>query len=318
MSKIRLSLQQQRNMQNAQGNLPENLEEGIVISKQGKQALVELGSTILICHVKRTVEPVLVGDRVSIIREGLDKGLVLSVHPRHFLLARPDHYKQTKAIAANIDQVIIVVAAFPEPIWFYLDKYLVMAELSGLKVVIVLNKVDLVPTNQMADLEKQIALYQHLSYSVLELVALKPETLGKLREKLQGQTSILIGQSGAGKSALINALTGIQQARTGEVSLANDDKGCHTTSTATLYHLPSGGDLIDSPGIREWGLWDLNKSDLAKGFREFQAYLGQCGFRNCQHDHEKNCGLKQAEALGKFSPGRWQSYLRCRSEMSAD
>jgi ribosome biogenesis GTPase len=170
-------------------------------------------------------------------------------------------------------------------------------------------------TQLRLELAPFIDMYAHLGYAIEQVSALQTDGLKKLAMCCQGHASIMVGQSGVGKSALINGLVGHDTAEVGEVSEANRQKGRHTTTTTRLYHLPGGGALIDSPGIREFGLWHIDATEAVKGFSEFLPYLGRCQFRNCRHQTEPACALIAAAESGELSKSRLLSYQRILQEI---
>lgn len=293
----------------------EGLAIGTVLSCYGNRLELETdaGET-LECQIKKSLGALVVGDRVHWL---CDKGVnvVLGVEKRQNLLSRPDRYKQSKAIAANIDQMIVVLSVDPLPIRFFLDKYLVIAALYAIPVAIAVNKMDTL-TGDHAEIAQLIRDYTALGYPVWPVSAKAGQGLLPLQEALRDKTSILVGQSGVGKSELINALCEEAQAKTQAVSSANRQKGRHTTTASRLYHLPGGGQIIDSPGIRELGLWHIDTNQALQGFPEFKPLLGQCRFRNCAHQHEKDCALLHAVQTGQLLASRVESYQRIVAEIA--
>ncbi len=319
MSKRHLSDQQHRRIAAAHEQVIADGEshQGLVVTSFGKRVEVEYGDRQrLDCHVKTTLGQVVVGDRVHWQYEQNQRtGVIVGIEPRRHLLSRPDHYKQTKAIAANVDQIIIVTTAVPAPILYFIDKYLVIAQLQGITPVIVINKMDLQSPDDVTAVDEVMRLYRGLNYHVITASAINSSGLAPLVACCQGHANIIVGQSGVGKSALINALLGNAIAEVGDVSIANGQKGRHTTTTTRLYHLPEGGELIDSPGIREFGLWNMDTAEVVKGFREFLPYAGHCQFRNCRHHAEKGCALEVALHTGSIAASRLLSYRRIVQEI---
>jgi len=284
--------------------------EGLVIAHYGTQVEIEIEpGQNLRCHLRANLESLVTGDRV-IWCEGDPTGVVVAQSPRHSELCRPDPYGKLKPVAANIDLIFIVIAALPEPHANLIDRYLVAAEAVGIEPVLVLNKTDLLAADATLrdKLGTLLAIYPTLGYQLLE-VSSHTGGLEPLHAALRERTSVFVGQSGVGKSSLVNKLLPGVDLRVGGLSELTN-KGTHTTTTAQLFHLPSGGSLIDSPGIREFGLWHMNRDQVEQGFREFRPYLGHCRFRDCQHQQEPGCAILNAADSGAISTGRLGSYRR--------
>lgn len=228
---------------------------------------------------------------------------------------RPDFYDGIKPVAANIDQIVIISAVLPELSLNIIDRYLVACEVTGIPPIIVLNKVDLLTDGQRMIVEKQLAIYTHIGYQVFMISCQNQQGLEQLQAILADKVSILVGQSGVGKSTIINLLLPHQQSvMTGEISEISG-LGQHTTTTTRLYHLPNGGEIIDSPGIREFGLWHLEPEQVIKGFKEFYDYLGHCQFRDCNHRDTPGCALQQAVRDGEIASSRLDNYQRILQTM---
>ena len=234
--------------------------------------------------------------RIQIINQ--EQAVIESVLSRQNLLYRQDAWK-SKLIAANVSQLLIVVAAVPSPSEALLQRALIAAEAAEIRAVIVLNKTDLPETMALDD---KLKFYETLGYPVIALSALNGIS-GSLKTILHGQTNILLGQSGMGKSTLTNALLGKEIARTNDIS-ATLDSGKHTTTHAQLYDLDETTTLIDSPGLQEFGLHHLQVSDLPSYFPDLRYLIGQCRFHNCTHRAEPNCAFKQAAQQGAIRAER--------------
>ncbi len=237
------------------------------------------------------------GDFVNIQIINDEQAVIESVQPRQSLLYRQDAWK-SKLIAANVSQLLIVIAAEPSPSEALLQRALIAAEAARIHPVIVINKADLPAT---AALQEKLSFYEKLGYEIITLSALGNVDI--LRDKLRGETNILLGQSGMGKSTLTNALLGETIARTQTISAALDS-GKHTTTHAQLYDLDASTKLIDSPGLQEFGLHHLAAADLLHYFPDLKQLIGQCRFHNCTHRAEPNCALKAAAERGEVSAER--------------
>ena len=279
--------------------------EGRVIAAHGRQYVVELADGMLLfCFPRGKKSEIACGDRVDIMRTSDDQGVVEAIQPRVSLLYRSNEIRQ-KLIAANVDQLVIVVATEPAFSDELVARALLAAESEEIAPLIVLNKCDL--ADKLPAARQRLATLAGLGYPILELSALNHAE--DLRPWLAGKTSVLVGQSGMGKSTLVNALIPEANAATREISQALDS-GKHTTTHATLYHLDGNSDLIDSPGLQEFGLGHLDRQEIEIAFREFRPYLGQCRFRDCRHDREPGCALRAAVEAGTIDPGRFASYHR--------
>jgi ribosome biogenesis GTPase len=217
-------------------------------------------------------------------------------------------------VAANIDKVIVVFATHPNCDFLLIDQYLAICENRNISAELVFNKIDLTPTPERDVILDELTRYQAMGYPLHCVSATTGKGLSTLTTTLLNQTSILAGQSGVGKSSLTNALIPDKALKTNTLSEANAH-GRHTTTAATLYHLPSGGDLIDSPGVAIFGLAGLSEAQLAYGFREFQPFIEACQFNDCQHQKDKGCAVRQAVEDQRISTTRYQRYLKLKEKM---
>jgi ribosome biogenesis GTPase / thiamine phosphate phosphatase len=283
-------------------------QEGLVIARFGASVAVEDSERqIHRCMVRQNLGNLVCGDRVVWQATTEREGVVIAVLPRRSLLVRPDFGGRTRPLAANIEQIVVLVAPRPELSEELIDRYLVAAELSGITPLIVVNKVDLLDSTERTALKRRLRLYGDIGYRVLFASVRQAQGLDAVIGELRHRTSILVGQSGVGKSSVVNTLLPDLDVRVGELSQATG-LGTHTTSRTTLYHLPQGGELIDSPGVREFGLWNIDPARLAEGFVEFRPFLGHCRFSNCSHRVEPGCALQRALTEDQISAQRLASY----------
>lgn len=285
--------------------------QGTVVAAYGKRYQVELSEDKhrISCVTRGKKTDIACGDHVTIQLTDKHEGVIESILPRSTLLYRSNAFK-SKMLAANVTQIIIVLATQPSFYEALLNRCLIAAEAAKIKVLIVLNKCDLADNDNA---KQKLALYTSLGYQVLPLSA--KEDISTLRPYLQGQASILVGQSGMGKSTMINALLPNESVRTQEVSHVLDS-GKHTTTAAHLYHLDADSILIDSPGLQEFGLHHLSTDELEHAFIEFRPFLGKCRFNNCKHLQEPDCAITEAVAAHKISPERLAIYKMLRTEIS--
>jgi ribosome biogenesis GTPase len=279
---------------------------GIVTAAFGRHYEVTLGDGRCINGIPRGKKsPYACGDRVSLGPLHGSEAQILAHLPRSSLLYRSDAWKE-KIIAANATQVVLVVATEPGFSDELIARALVAALHEGLRVAIVLNKADL--ADRLPAARAQLAPYLALGLPVIELCA--RDDVAPLAPLLAGQVSVLVGQSGMGKSTITNALIPGAAAATREISTALDS-GKHTTTHARLYRLPGGDDgaLIDSPGLQEFGLAHLSFGEIEHGFPEFRPLVAQCRFRDCRHRDEPDCAIKQAVAEGRIDPRRYANFL---------
>ena len=281
---------------------------GLVLAHFGQTSLVEDDNgEVFRCATRRNLSRTVCGDRVLWQASNPREGVIVRVMERDTTLVRPDNNNRVRAVAANLDQIVIVIACKPSFEYGMLDRYLVAAELIGATPVIVVNKSDLLDTESRSKLQQRLTIYEDIGYSLLFISTRSTDGLRDLHQQLKIHTSILVGQSGVGKSSLVQALLPDLDIRTGALSQVTG-LGRHTTTVTMLYHLPDGGDLIDSPGVRDFNLSPVAMDQLAQGFREFRPYLGQCRFHNCRHASEPGCAVQDAARSGAINQRRLANY----------
>ena len=320
MSKRKLSKKQSLRIKKQQTELVEQLDHsttdtptfsGVVISHHGTQVEIEYideqhSTQNIRCHVRANLDSVVTGDRILWQAED-ELGVIVSIEPRDSTLLRPDIYGTLRPVASNINQMVIVVAPEPEAFAGLIDRYLVAAENMQTEVLLLINKADLIESEKYRQLVELKNIYMTIGYRVLEVSAHTDLGFEALATALKDHTSIFVGQSGVGKSSLLQTLLPHESIRTGELS-SGKAKGRHTTTHTQLYHFPSGGNCIDSPGIREFGLWHMSSQDITHGFVDLRDIAANCKFRNCQHEDEPGCKIKAAVEAGTLYKERFDSY----------
>lgn len=293
---------------------------GLIIRNTGSWYAVRTDDGQLFdCKVKgtfrlkgiRSTSPVAVGDEVEITPGTDGTALITEIHDRrNYIIRKASNLsKQSHIIAANVDQALLVATiAHPETSTTFIDRFLASAEAYRIPVVLLFNKTDLYDADESRFLEALQGLYRHLGYTCHAVSALQPQSLEPLRRCLDGQTTLLSGNSGVGKSTLLNALIPGLDVRTAAISHSHDT-GMHTTTFSQMYDLPSGGRLIDTPGIKGFGTFDMEREEVAHYFRELFDIGSGCRFGNCTHTREPGCAVRQALDEQRIAPSRYASYL---------
>jgi ribosome biogenesis GTPase len=288
----------------------------VVLRDEGGQLVVDMDGEEVACAVRKSVrrragtlrKAIAVGDRVVVEASG-DGLAIVDVEPRRSSISRadPSRPRREQVLVANLDTVLIVASVRdPDFAPGLVDRFLVAAESRGLEAAVALNKVDLDPARAF---EAMASVYRGLGYRLLPVSAVTRSGIDDVRAFLQGRTTALLGHSGVGKSSLANALDPSLALRVGPVHAATG-LGTHTTTTVSLLRLPWGGYLVDTPGIREFGLWDMEPREAGRWYREIAAHAAGCRFNDCLHDREPGCAVKAAATLGEVAAFRYESYLR--------
>ncbi len=308
-------------------NITDENDQGVVFRKSTGHYTVHTNGREIDCELSSrlyksthpTADPVAVGDQVRFLDIGQGRGIITEIWPRHSSFSRPlpvpGQRVVEQVIAANADQVLpVFAAASPTPKWGLLDHYLIAADAAGLPSRIIITKMDLVREND--SLEADLDIYRRIGYPIHLVCASTGEGVEELKQTLRGRMSVLVGKSGVGKTSLMNAIQPGLGLRVKTVSSGEVGKGRHTTSHLQMFELDFGGRLLDTPGIREFGLWNIHAEELASLFPEMTQYVGQCKFGlSCQHDREPGCAIRKAVMDGHVSPYRYQSYIHLREEL---
>lgn len=285
----------------------EEVRKGRVVCHLGKGlAVADEAGRIVPCHTRRRLGDAAVGDWVRWEPCEGDQGRVLEILPRRSSLVRPAYGGRIRIVAANLDRVFVVLAPEPEPDWLLADQILAVCECRHIAAALILNKIDLAGASA---LDRAMRDYEAAGYQAFRLSARTGAGLDALKADLRSGCNMLSGQSGVGKSSLTNALLPERNLRVGELS-AHARLGRHTTTSAMLYPLPGGGELIDSPGVAVFGLAEVAPAELARGYREFRPYLGKCRFNDCRHMRDKGCAVREAVEAGMLSQARYERYLK--------
>ncbi|MGX5174824.1 small ribosomal subunit biogenesis GTPase RsgA [Aliikangiella sp. IMCC44653] len=293
----------------------DNLSEayqGLLVSRYGEQAdIVRLSDKRKFrCYLRQNLGSPVTGDRVTFRLAPDEQGIVETLQPRLSILERPSPHQGLKPVVANINQIFVVIAPLPDFSATLLDRYLVAIDNASIEVIIVANKWDLQSEIDQQNLNQQLDIYRQLGYSVILTSAQSGLGISQLKQAAEASQSILVGQSGVGKSSLINQLFPKQQSIVNEVS-SNSRLGQHTTTASQLFLFEANtGFIIDSPGIRDFGLWHMDCYTVAEGFVEFKPFIGGCKFRDCKHINEPGCAIIQAKDNAEIPLQRWQNYCK--------
>ena len=282
--------------------------QGRVVTRYGAELiLLNEENKHIRCTARRKFENIACGDYVCWQPTEQGNSIVTSILPRKNALTRPDRRGKPKAIAANIDQIIIVCSWLPKPSWMLVDQYMIAAQLIGADALLVINKADLAEQYAKEKDWKALDEYESIGYTVIQANALTGLGIDEIRKKLSGKTSVFVGQSGVGKSSIIGQVLPELTIKVGEISQSGEGK--HTTTTADLYRIDNDGFVIDSPGVRDFALANVDADGIRQGYREFNEFAKLCRFSNCTHTHEPHCQVKQAAETNDIPAGRYRRYL---------
>ncbi len=298
--------------------------QGVIIRKTPHQYRVWSGDDCITCTLAGRLKKHAAADAITVGDVVLwnEAAQITDILPRRNWLSRraalrmPSSHAEEQVIVANVDQIVVVMAAAqPRLAWYLLDRYLISAESAGIPALVCLTKMDLADGSPLGEeIEAVASEYRMIGYDVVLTSTVTGRGLDDLKAGLHGGLSALVGKSGVGKTSLLNAIEPGLGLRVQAVSQATG-KGRHTTTTSAIFPLASGRAVVDTPGVREFGLWDVAEADLAWFFPEMRVFLGHCRFRlDCRHNEEPGCAIRQAVAAGQISPYRYQSYLKLREE----
>ncbi len=299
------------------------MTQGLVIKSTGSNYLVEINNQIVNCKIRgkirlsgiRTTNPVAVGDNVSVELSNDTEGVITEILPRKNYIVRKsiNLSKESHIIAANLDQCMLVATLImPETPLEFIDRFLVSAEAYKVPAIIVFNKSDLYGDLQEV-LKDTMDIYTKIGYNCIAVSAQTGENVDTLRTMLKDKTTLISGNSGTGKSTLINRINPGLGLRTGDISMYSL-QGKHTTTFAEMFHLDFGGNIIDTPGIKGFGMVGMTQEDISHNFPEIFAQLENCKFYNCTHTHEPGCAVKKAVEDGTIHPSRYHSYISIISD----
>lgn len=292
----------------SQSDEPEPQPGRIVVRHGANLAVEDSCGQVHHCLTRRNIGHPVCGDEVVWQPTTVGEGVVTAILERKTLLSRPGYGGRDKPLAANISALLVLLAPRPEPSGYLLDQYLVAAARIGVQPIICCNKMDLLDEGEREQFLSRFEHYQRIGYPLVPLSVTGQGDLTPLTRHLDGQLSILVGQSGVGKSSLVKALLPDQDIQIGMLSKATG-LGRHTTSAATCYRIGQGGYLIDSPGVRSFRLGELTRADLERGFPELEPHLGHCRFADCRHNQEPDCAIRRAADQGAIDPRRLASFL---------
>lgn len=302
--------------------------QGLVIKSTGSNYKVIVNGKVLNCKLKgklrldgrKTTNPVAVGDKVDVEMENEEEGNITFIHPRKNYIIRKsiNLSKQAHILASNMDQAFLLATIVaPRTSLGFIDRFLITAEAYGIPASLIFNKRDLLDEELLQLQEEVMKIYSHIGYKCYSISAENASDVEKLRELFKDKTTLIAGHSGVGKSTFVNALEPGLNLKTSEISSAHL-KGMHTTTFAELHPLSFGGNIIDTPGIKELGLVEMKKEEVGHYFPEIRERMNQCKFNNCIHVNEPGCIVRTDAEKGLIAPERYESYLRILSGEEMD
>jgi ribosome biogenesis GTPase len=286
-----------------------------VITDEGEQVECKIKGNLRLKDIRST-NPIAVGDRVEFIRNSDGIGIISEIpYRRNYLIRKSSNLsRHAHILAANLDLALLVVTInYPETSTTFIDRFIASAEAYSIPAAIAINKIDLYNNQELDYAHALKGLYEHIGYPVYLISALQPESVSEFEEALKGKITLISGNSGVGKSTLINALLPDSGARTGEIS-SYHKKGMHTTTFSEMFALSKGGWLIDTPGIKGFGTVDMKAEEISHYFKEIFTISNDCRFANCQHIKEPDCAVRKAVDEHRISSSRYQSYLSILSD----
>ena len=318
MSKRRLTEQQRRRIsRNQTQHLDlEGCHDGIIVRHFGREVIVEDAAGALHeCKLRQNLGEIACGDRVSFLpQQDTEHGVVVAMQARENMLERIGFGGRPKSVAANLDQVLIVCAIRPEPNHYLIDRYIVATRNLPATPVLVINKTDLDSDDGDAVATKLHNIYGQIDLEIIRTSTKTGEGIDALRQQLAAHTSIFVGLSGVGKSSLVNCILPEVDARVGDISAASQE-GTHTTTVSSLYRIPTGGYLIDSPGVRDFSPVITTREQVLRGFSELHRHLGECKFNDCSHTNEPGCAIQATIGSGEIIEQRLKSYQHMLEEI---
>ncbi|MCH1454521.1 MAG: ribosome small subunit-dependent GTPase A [Flavobacteriaceae bacterium] len=295
------------------------IKKGVVYCSTGSHYRVKSEGQFYDCRIKgkfriqgiKSTNPVAVGDKVTFQIES-GAGVITAIEPRQNYIVRKsvNLSKQIHIIASNIDQVFLMITLKTPPTFpAFIDRFLVAAEAYDINTVLVFNKIDLYSAEELEEMRALKSVYQKIGYNCHEVVSTDLSTLGAIQEKMAGKVSMFSGHSGVGKSTLVNTLAPSLDLKTSRISI-HHQQGQHTTTFAEMFDLEAEAKIIDTPGIKGFGVVDIEKEELSGYFVEFSVLKENCKFNNCRHTSEPQCAIKTALEQGEIAPSRYKSYLQ--------